>query len=217
MKATAISTSWVIAMMALHSTVVAAEKGPIRVGPVISKISVGPLHSALDVIKQIKASLPENEKSVLIVEVPAAELAEMPVHELELRNVEIGLILRYLEDMAQLGARYLNGAWHVHKRKRDDDFIVGEYQFTVKEIKELGLVLCPGGRFETSSGEIWPSESPWDATYRKLDPRPREPLEMAAELQAVVLRVEAPRYYQDEIAAVQLLRDRGYRELALKR
>jgi hypothetical protein len=63
----------------------------------VSKIDLTTKHTVNDALKQIIAGLPPEGRTALVVEVPEAELAAMPLNsDLSLRNVPIGIALRYL-------------------------------------------------------------------------------------------------------------------------
>lgn len=186
----------------------------------VAKIDLTSKQTVNDALKQIIAGLPPEGRLALVVEVPEAELAAMPLKsDLRLRNVPIGIALRYLEQISPVGCRFWNNAWHIGS-KRQNDVIAAEYIITQESLEQLGIVFGLGQTFTTKKGRMWPPESYWSATYtpmmtEAMEKSGKDALERFND--TGLLRVLAARSFQEEISAVFLLRDRGYRELSLDR
>jgi hypothetical protein len=186
----------------------------------VSKIDLTSNQTVNDAVKQIIAGLPPEGRMALVVEVPEAELAAMPLTgDLKLRNVPIGIALRYLERISPVGFRLWNNAWHIGS-KRQDDVIAAEYKISENTLEQLGIVVGPNQSFMTKKGREWPPESYWSATYTSLV-KAKDPGDVDAlgrpTTETGLLRVLAARSYQDEISAVLLLWERGHPEVSLDR
>lgn len=186
----------------------------------VSKIDLGSNSSVNDAIKQIIAGLPPEGRRAIVVEIPEAKLASMRLKsELTLRDVPLGVALRYLEQLSPVGCRLWNNAWYI-STKRQDDIIAAEYKISKEFLEQIGIVVGSNQTVTTKKGKWWPPESYWSATYSPLEPVTKEKREtdgLWRSTEMGVLRVLAARSFQEEISAVLLLKARGYNDLSLER
>jgi hypothetical protein len=154
------------------------------------------------------------------VETPEAQLATMRLTgHLRLRDVPIGVVLRYLEQISPLGFKLSNNAWHISSRGTDD-IIEAEYNISKETLEQIGIVVGPSQTFTTTKGQMWPPESSWKATYGPLQPdtkEKQEPERPGLANNDGVLRVLAARSFQEEFSAMLMLKARGYQALSFER
>lgn len=160
----------------------------------VSVIDLKAGQSVQDAVQQIVAGLSPEGRRSFVVDVPEAELGKLKLKgDLRLRNVPLMVLCNYLEQKAPVGCSLRHGVWHL-STERADDVIAVKYRLGEQNLSELGIMVGPQGMIQTKHGSTWPNGSgEWRATY-----------------EADVLRVLATRSFHDEIAAVLLLRSRGY-------
>lgn len=165
--------------------------------PLVSMLELKEGHSVEDAVQQIVAGLSPEERGSFVVDVPGAELRKLKLKkDLKLRNVPLVVLCKYLEQIAPIGFSLRHGILHL-STERADDVIAVTYRLGEQDLSALGIRVGPQGRIQTRQGNTWPDGSgEWKATY-----------------EAGVLRVLATRSFHDEIAAVFLLRSRGYEGL----
>lgn len=165
----------------------------------VSVIDLKAGQSVQDAVQQIVAGLSPEGRRSFVVDVPEAELGKLKLKEdLRLRNVPLMVLCKYLEQKAPVGCSLRHGVWHLGT-ERADDVIAVTYRLGEQDLNELEIMVGPQGMIHTKQGSTWPNGSgEWKATY-----------------EAGVLRVLATRTYHDELAAVLLLKSRGYEGLTL--
>lgn len=187
----------------------------------IAKIDLGPNDTVSDAIKQIVAGLPPDSKSALVVEIPEAKLKTMKLKStLRLRDVPLGVALRYLEQCSPIGGRLWNNAWYI-RTPAAGDIIAAEYEISKESLRELGITAGPGRTVATNKGQMWPPDSNWRAAWLTHDPdtkgKKQDTDSQIPHVEMGVLQVLASRSFQKEIEAVLLLKERGYETLTLVR
>ena len=186
----------------------------------VSRMDLDTHHNVSDAIQQIIAGLPPEARDSLVVDIPAAEIAKMPIKgELHVSNVPLLILMRYLEKLWPVGYKIQNNEIHICK-ERADDIIAVKYRITKRTLQELGIVLGPSQTFHTKSGGMWPPQSEWDASFSPLNPNAKERQDAGGPVsidQLGVLKLRAARRYQEEFSAVLLLKGRGYETLQFER
>lgn len=160
----------------------------------VSKIDLKAGQNLQDAIQQIRGGLPPEARKNLVVDIPEAELGKLKLKDdLRLRNTPLVVLCKILEQSSPVGFSLRHGVLHLGT-ERADDIIAVKYRLDEQDLSELGIRVGPQGMIQTKHGSTWPNGSgEWKATY-----------------EAGVLRVLATRSFHDEIAAVLLLRSRGY-------